>query len=140
MYLHFLFIIRLLAFSCLDHNCVIDERFHKLLVYTFLKSRPVLHHCVVIFVWSSGIMGCTCMLFMFENGVPLMRQGASVVWHHSLLLMNSFNKTKVAVISCKLCFQGDFPFISLIPTVTLWVARSCLQYLYICYLSTACTC
>ena len=58
------------------------------------KLLPVLHHCVVIFFWSSGIMECTCMLFTFENGVPLMRQGTSVVWHHSLLLMNSFNKTE----------------------------------------------
>jgi len=38
-----------------------------------VKSRPVLHHCVVIFYWSSVIMECTCMLFTFENGVPLMR-------------------------------------------------------------------
>ena len=38
-----------------------------------VKSRPVLHHCVVIFIWSSGIMECTCMLFTFENGDPLMR-------------------------------------------------------------------
>jgi len=27
-----------------------------------VKSRPVLHHCVVIFFWSSGIMECTCSL------------------------------------------------------------------------------
>ena len=77
-----------------------------------VKSRPVLHHCVVIFFWSSGIMDCACMLFSFENGVPLMRQGASVVQHHSILLMNSFNKTEAAVFSCKLCFLGAFPFIS----------------------------
>jgi len=32
-----------------------------------VKSRPILHHCVVIFFWSSGIMECTCMLFTFEN-------------------------------------------------------------------------
>jgi len=38
-----------------------------------VKSRPVLHHCVFIFFWSSGIMKCTCMLSTFENGVPLMR-------------------------------------------------------------------
>ena len=44
------------------------------------------------------------MLFIFENGVPLMRKGASVVWHHSLLLMNGFNKTEAAVFSCRLCF------------------------------------
>ena len=78
-----------------------------------VKYRPVLHHCVVIFFWSSGIMECTCMLFTFENGVPLMRQGASVVWHHSLPLMNSFNKTEAAVFSCLLCFPRTFPFISL---------------------------
>ena len=38
-----------------------------------VKSRLVLHHCVVIYFWSTGIMECTCMLFTFENGVPLMR-------------------------------------------------------------------
>ena len=37
------------------------------------SKRPVLHHCVVIFFWSSGIMECTCMLFTFENGVLFMR-------------------------------------------------------------------
>jgi len=26
-------------------------------------SRPVLHHCVVIFVWSSGIMDCMLLTF-----------------------------------------------------------------------------
>jgi len=37
-----------------------------------------------------------------------------VVWHHSLLLMNSFNITEAAVFSCRLCFLRAFPFISLI--------------------------
>jgi len=36
------------------------------------------------------------------------------MWHHSLLLMNSFNKTEAAVFSCRLCFLGAYPFISLI--------------------------
>jgi len=36
-----------------------------------------------------------------------------VVWHHSLLLMNSFNKTEAAVFSCRLCFLRAFPFTSL---------------------------
>jgi len=82
---------------------------------TLMNSfRPVLHHCVVIFFWSSGIMECTRVLFTFENGVPLMRKGASVVWHHSLLLMYSFNKTEAAVFSCRLCFMRAFPFTSLI--------------------------
>jgi len=30
-------------------------------------------HFLMFFFWSSGIMECTCMLFTFENGVPLMR-------------------------------------------------------------------
>ena len=38
-----------------------------------VKSRPVLHHCVVIFFWTSGILECTCMLVTFENGVLIMR-------------------------------------------------------------------
>jgi len=33
------------------------------------------------------------------------------VWHHSVLLMNSFNKTEAAVCSCRLCFLRAFPFI-----------------------------
>jgi len=37
-----------------------------------------------------------------------------VVWHHSLPLMNSFNKTEAAVFSCRLCFLRAFPFISLL--------------------------
>ena len=32
-----------------------------------------------------------------------------VVWHHSLLLINSFNKTDAAVFSCRLCFLRDIP-------------------------------
>jgi len=39
-----------------------------------------------------------------------MRQGASVVWHFSLPLVNSFNKTKAAVFQCRLCFLRGFPF------------------------------
>jgi len=65
-----------------------------------------------------------------------------VVWHHSLPLMNSFNKTEAAVFSCRLCFLRAFPFISFIslqwppqspdlnPIETLWgdikrALRSC---------------
>ena len=39
----------------------------------FYDVTHYIHTCVVIFFWSSGIMECTCMLFTFENGVPLMR-------------------------------------------------------------------
>jgi len=76
-----------------------------------IKGRPVLHHSVVIFFWSSGIMECTCLLFTFENGFPFMLGGVS---GYLLLLMNSFNKTEAAVFSCRLCFLWAFSFISLI--------------------------
>jgi len=46
---------------------------NNILFKAAVKCRLVLHHCVVIFFWSPGIMECTCMLFTFENGVPLMR-------------------------------------------------------------------
>jgi len=67
------------------------------------------------------------MLFTFENGVPPKRQGggASVAWHHSLLLMNSFNKTEAAVFLCRLCFLRAFPFISLILLTTAGVKCLC---------------
>jgi len=41
------------------------------------------------------------------------------LWHPSLPLMNSFNKTEVAIFPCRLCFLRAFHFISLIlPTPT----------------------
>ena len=43
-----------------------------------------------------------------------MRSGASAVCQNLLLLMNSSNKTEAVVFSCRLCFMGAFPFISLI--------------------------
>ena len=32
------------------------------------------------------------------------------MWHHSLLLMNGFNKTEAAIFSCRPCFLRAFPF------------------------------
>ena len=72
------------------------------------KCRPVLNHCVVIFFWSLGIMAC--MLLTFEERVPLMRYGASVEWHLSLPLMNSFNKTEAAFFSVQAMLSEGFPF------------------------------
>jgi len=37
-----------------------------------------------------------------------------IVWHLSLPLMNSFNKTEAAIFPCRLCFLKAFPFISLL--------------------------
>jgi len=38
-----------------------------------------------------------CILFTFKDRVPLMRMGASAVWHLSLPPLNSFNKTEAVV-------------------------------------------
>jgi len=52
----------------------------------------------------------TCMLFTFENGVSLMRWGASVMWHHSLLLMNNFNKNRGCCFLVQAMLPEGFPF------------------------------
>ena len=70
-----------------------------------VKCRPVLHHCAVMFFWSSGIM--ECVLFTFQNGVPLMRLGASVVWN-LLLPLNNINKTEAALFSIQAMLSRDF--------------------------------
>ena len=127
------------AFICVqfDSNSLTSHSFFYLIpcaaeLVTYLlvivKSRPVLHHCGVIFFWSSGIMECTCMLFM-DHGVYVVyiwkwssahALGAVSGVFHSLLLMNSFNKTEAAVFSCRLCFLKPFFFISLIIYVSLF--------------------
>jgi len=65
------------------------------------------------------------MLLTFENGNPLMRLGASVVWHHSFLLMNGFNKTEAAVFLCRLCFLRAFSFVGLVLLTTAGVWCLC---------------
>ena len=84
-----------------------------------VKCRPVLHHCVVIFFWSSGIIDCMFVYIWKWSSAHAL--GASVVWHHSLPLMNSFNKTEAAVFSCRLCLLRAFPFISLILHIILTI-------------------
>ena len=66
-----------------------------------------------------------CLLFFFlvlmDHGVYMYNVyiwkwssahalGASVVWYHSLLLMNSFNKTEVAVFLLQAMLPVGFPF------------------------------
>jgi len=58
-----------------------------------------------------------------------------VVWHHSLPLMNSFNKTEAAVFSCRLCFLRAFPFISFILH-----CNYCKQKSGMCVYACVCTC
>ena len=75
------------------------------LYFLDLRDHGVYMYVVYIWKWSSAYA-----------------LGASVAWHHSLLLMNGFNKTDAAVFSCRLWFlvnnfnntEAAFPFISLI--------------------------
>ena len=48
------------------------------------------------------------------NGITIPSLPDSHIKPHSLLLMNSFNKTEAAVFTCRLCFLRAFPFISLL--------------------------
>ena len=75
-------------------------------IFLVLRDHGVYMYVVYIWKWSSAHA-----------------LGASVVWHHSLPLMNSFNKTEAVVFSCRLCFLRAFPFISL------WADASQLLYL-----------
>ena len=68
---------------------------------------------IVLDFLSSGIMDCTCVLLTFKNSVPRMRYVASVVWHLSLTLMNSFNKTEASISRCRLCFLRTTIFLRL---------------------------
>jgi len=72
-------------------------------IYKIIKS------CLAKQFWSSWIMDCTCMLLTFGKRVPLMRQGASVVWHPSLPLMNNFNNRGCFFLVQAMLPEG-FPF------------------------------
>ena len=73
-----------------------------------VKWRPVLHYCVVIFFWSSGIMGCICLLL--KKGFRLfarVRQWCGIyhnIWWSALL------KPRLLFCSCRLCFLRAFLF------------------------------
>jgi len=56
------------------------------------------------------------MVFTFENRVPLMcwGGGASVVWHLSVPLMNSFNKTEAAICPMQRVLTEGSPFFSVV--------------------------
>ena len=76
-------------------------------IFLVLRDHKVYMYVVYIWKWSSAHA-----------------LGASVVWHHSLLLMNSFNKTEAAVFSFRLCFLRAFLFISLILNNTTYFCKS----------------
>ena len=70
----------------------------------------VLHYCVVIFFGPHGSRSVHVCCLHLKMEFRSCARGVS----HSLLQMNSFNKTEAAVFSCRLCFLSAFSFISLI--------------------------
>ena len=63
------------------------------------KCRLVLHHCVVIFFWSSGIMDC--MLFTFEEFCSCAR-GVNVLVHGIFL-----NRWWISSLKSRLLFSHE---------------------------------
>jgi len=68
-----------------------------------MLPRTTSLYMVCIVLRSSSTMDC--MLLTFEHKVQLIRKAASVVWHHTLLLMNSFNKNQAAIYSMQTTFS-----------------------------------
>ena len=76
----------------------------KSLISRYLQQREIVNY----------MTNCLIVLFflvLWEHRklrVPLMGQGTSVVWHLSLLLMNSFNKIEAAIFPFQAMLLWDF--------------------------------
>jgi len=66
---------------------------------------------IVLVLQDHGVYMYVVYIWKWSSAHAL---GASVVWHHSLPLINSFDKIEAAVFSCRLCFLRAFLFISLL--------------------------
>ena len=75
-----------------------------------VKCRPItlLLSVIVLVLCDHGF--CCCLNL---KKVPIMSQGASFEWHFSFPLMNSFNKTKAAVVAKQTMLSNDFSFLRL---------------------------
>ena len=93
-------IIMFLCILCLKDSIIVSIKLKNKIIY--LRSLTTLYIYYTLYVNIELNLNLT-QLYCFL-----------VVWHHSLLLMNSFNKTEAAVFSCRLCFLRAFPFISLL--------------------------
>jgi len=70
---------------------------------TAVKCRPILYHSVVIFFWSSGTIDCM-FVYIWKWSSAHAQRGRWWFGVFLLPLMNSFNKTEVAVFSFRPCF------------------------------------
>ena len=102
--------IYMLYLSCIKH-------FYKCSVFwwlwcRFLKLTNNWYVIICIRLYSESRHGLYVVYICKWTSAHAL--GVPVVWHLSLPLMNSFNKTKAALFSCRLCFLRAVPFISLI--------------------------
>ena len=87
-------------------------------IFRWLLTTNVNNVCIVLLAQTSLSYAVYMYVVYIWKWSSADAIGASVVRHHSLLLMISFNKTEDAVFSCRLCFLMAFPFISLILLTT----------------------
>ena len=89
-------------------TCVYSNGQRMTFGYSLWRSTSLCSHIFLV-LRDHGLYMYVVYIWNWSSAHAL---GASVVWHHSLLLMNGFNKTEAAVFSCKLCFLRAFPFFS----------------------------
>ena len=127
------FCVRYISITFFENSSSIYFNLLQLVLSTCVaavKCRPELHHCVVISFWSSEIMECMLFAFVLKIEFRLCARGASVVWHLLLPLMNSFNKTEIAIFHCRLCFRllhknaNKFPYMILMTATYQYVLIS----------------
>jgi len=82
-----------------------------------LKCRPVLHYCVVTYFgpWDRGFY----VVYIWKKS-SAHALGASMGWHVSFPLMNSFNNTEAAIFLTQTMLPLDFPFFQMIATKNLY--------------------
>ena len=73
------------------------------------KCRPVRFHCVILF-WSSIII--ECLLFTFENRVPIMREGGVSGVASFITTDEQLQKKRGCCFPMQAVFPEKFPFTS----------------------------
>jgi len=81
-----------------------------------VQCFPVLHHCVDIFFWSSGIMDCMLLTFGKSSAHALLGVSgvASFITTDEQLQYN-----RGCFFSCRLCFLKAFSFIGLVVFISI---------------------
>jgi len=88
-----------------------------------VKCRHVLHYCVVIFFWSSGIMDFK--LFSFKKWSSAQALEASTMLSFFITIDEQL-KAEAAIVPYRLCSSSGYPFSDLRAAK----ARNCLRFLH----------